>query len=298
MAKYLRRPEYGGKYRAGADLQEEAEAYNKALIAAAAKAGLRFSRGSYVRPHLVRKHLILLDYKSEHLLGKAQRLSLRQLQALKLPDEQGHLETISSYLCKPSTLFNTFCCHALFLNCFSCLARGVLQQHGAAALTYAEDPENFTRITEFLVQYRDKNHFNPSLERLFQLLLGDPGQQNTQLAAASSETEAEQEAKPKQRGKPKGLKRSQADSPDQRPGKSSRRGSRAAASESQPAVDMPKFIPAKLGGGRGSSVQSRQFPADIGTAKPAFRRLSCSSRSVIVDLAEEDDLPLLPGRQL
>jgi hypothetical protein len=177
------------------------------------------------------------------------------------------------------------------------LARGVLRKHGAAALTYTEDSLNYLRIAEVLLQYREENHFNPSLERLFLLLLGDSDQQNVQLTS-SSETEAEQEAKPKQRAKAKGAKRRQAESPDQRPGKSYRKGLKAVVSQSPPLRNDPKFEPATFGGGSSSSVQSRQFPSASSTAKPAFKRLANSSAAVVLDIAEEDDLPLLPRKHL
>ena len=296
LARHLRHTEDGGKYKEGSNLQEEAEAYDKALVAAAAKAGLRFSKGSYVRPHLLRKHLILLDYKSNDLCRKARRLSLPKLLALNLPDEQGHLKTISSYLAKREMLGSVFRCHTLFLSCFSCLARVVLQQHGTAALTYVEDPENYPRIAEVLVQYRQENHCNPSLERLFQLLLGHADQQNAQLTA-SSETEAEQEAKPKQQARVKGRKRSLVDRPEQ-PAKSGRKGLEAAASKCRPFADKLNLEPATSGGGSSSSSRPMQFSSADGTAKPAFRRLAASSATVILDLAEEDDLPLVPRQKL
>ena len=91
LARHLRHPQDGGKYKEGKNLQEEAEAYDKALIAAAAQGGFRFSKSTYVRPHLLRKHLILLKSKCNGMFRKAQRLSLPQLLALNLPDEQGHL---------------------------------------------------------------------------------------------------------------------------------------------------------------------------------------------------------------
>jgi len=295
LARHLRRPQDGGKYKEGKNLQEEAEAYDKALIAAAAQGGFRFSKSSYVRPHLLRKHLILLDCKSNDLFRKAQRLSLPQLLALNLPDEQGHLQTISSYLRKAGAPSTHFRCHTLFLSCFSCLAQGVLRQHGAAALSYTEDSLNYPRIAEVLAQYKQENHFNPSLERLFQLLLGDSGQQNTQMTA-SSETESEQEAKPKRQAKARGAKRSQAESPDRRPGKSYRKGPEAAVSES--VGNNPKLEPATFGSCSSSSAQSKQIPSAISTAKPAFRRLANSSAAVVLDIAEEDDLPLLPRKHL
>jgi hypothetical protein len=170
LAKHLRTSKNGGTYVQGNTFQQEAEAYDTALSAVSTDAKLGFSGGSYVRAHLLRKHLIRVDYQSDNLRNQAKGLSHKQLMDLKLPDEMGYLETVHYSIRHRYTFGQTFNCYPLFISCFACLARAPLQQH-PQALAYAESPENKETIVEALDRYRTAHGYNPSPERLFQMLL-------------------------------------------------------------------------------------------------------------------------------
>ena len=125
----------GGTYIEGLTLQQEAEAYDTALSGASKVASLNFSGGSYVRAHLLRKHLIRLDYQSDSLKHQARGLSHCQLLSLKLPDEMDYLAEVPACIRAQWALGHAFNCYPLFISCFACLARAPLRQHHRLWLT-------------------------------------------------------------------------------------------------------------------------------------------------------------------
>ena len=258
----MRDPEDGGNYLEGETFQEEAEAYGKALDAAFAEEGLRFSGSARVQAHLMQKHLILLDSHSTDLFGKGRSLSHETLSGLKLPDEQQHLETISRRLRSKQKMSRVFCCHSLFLPLFSYLARACLQQHGSAALTYAEDVNNRFKIVHVLRVYRQEYGCNPNLEQLFVLLLGNPKQQ--QLLTPSPEIE-DKETESAQLARKPALKRSQPYSAANTEGKACRKGPKP---EFTPDEIGAKCPPAICGSSSSSSRPKWRLPP-AGTAGPA-----------------------------
>ena len=260
----MRDPEDGGSYLEGETFQEEAEAYGKALAAAFAEAGLRFSRSARVQAHLMQKHLILLDSHSTDLFGKGRSLSHEKLSGLKLPDEQQHLETISRCLRSRQKMSRVFCCHSLFLPLFAYLAEACLQQHGSAALAYAEDVDNHSKITQVLRVHRREHGCNPSLEQLFVLLLGNPEQQEAWLTP-SSEIKDEETESAKLARQP-ALKRSQPYSAGHTEGKTRRKGPKPAPAPDKNGAKCP---PAICGGSSSSSSKPRWKLPPAGTAGPA-----------------------------
>ena len=264
MTFHLRDPQDGGRYLEGETFQEEAEAYSKALAGAFSEAGLRFSSGACVQAHLLQKHLILLDSHSVDLRGHGRSLSHARLSGLKLPDERKHLETISPCLRSRQKMSSVFRCHSLFLPLFSYLAQACVQQHGSAALAYAEDGDNRSKIAEVLRARRREHGCNPSLEQLCNLLLGNL-EQREPLLTPSSEIENDLIESAQLVRKPV-LKRSHPSSADLKKRKTSRK-------DSKPRVmldDKTRF-PAAIGGGSSSSSSSRprwRLPP-VGTAGPA-----------------------------
>ena len=164
LCTHLRPPEY--EEPPHRDLAARAAAYDAALQKASEAGELGFSSGTYVRPHLVRKYLIRIDFQ-EVCAGRG--LSLAALLRLGLPDENKYLESISSYARKKYQLATKFNCHPLLLSCFACLARAPLQQF-PAALAFAE--QNPALVQAAVDEYWARHGYAPSPERLFQLLLG------------------------------------------------------------------------------------------------------------------------------
>ena len=310
LARELRPVRLGGTYIEGLTLQQEAEAYDTALSGASKVASLNFSGGSYVRAHLLRKHLIRLDYQSDSLKHQARGLSHCQLLSLKLPDEMDYLAEVPACIRSRWALGHAFNCYPLFISCFACLARAPLRQH-PQALAYTEDPENRETIRNALDTYRATHGYNPSPERLFQILLGKK-KLDTQTSFGSSNSD-QQEAEQPELPKPTSLKkvikqtnktshsnnsqpqktvaRQQGSTHSQgrgRPfGPAAPKTSKTNCSSSEPSAPSarrPRAAP------RQASHGSPSLPSTTpGTARPVFKNLVANTAYVELDLGEDGE---------
>ena len=216
----------------------------------------------------MQKHLILLDSHSTDLFGKGRSLSHQKLSGLKLPDEQKHLETISPCLRSSRKMSSTFRCHSLFLTLFAHLAQTCLQQHGSAAIAYAEEAHNHSKIVEVLRVYRRDHGCNPSLEQLYIFLLGKPEQQEA-LLTPSSENEDEKTTPAQLLRKP-AFKRCHPRSAERKEGKTCRKGPKPEPARREIRARFPAAI---CGDRSSSSSRPRWRLPPAGTAGPASGHL-------------------------
>jgi hypothetical protein len=298
LATYLRTSKHGGSYVEKETLEEEAEAYDEALSAASTAARLGFSGGSDVRAHLLRKHLIRVDYQSDELRNKAKGLSHKELKDLKLPDEMGYLETVPYIIRRRYIFGQTFNCYPLFISCFACLARAPLRQY-PEALAYAENAENRPKIIETLDAYRTRHGYNPSLERLFQILMENNKDRTSSLDSSSSSSLAEvakEEAQEPPKSSREGRKQTnKGKKTPVQPAASKQRGRGRPCKPVAANSDLPsseRAAPSKGRAGRQkaplSSSSSRPV-ATTGTAQPAFRHTLASREPMEIDLDLEEE---------
>jgi hypothetical protein len=119
------------------------------------------SNSTYVRPHLVRK-LLILFLQTEEAVDSTVRQSWEAFLGLQMPDEGGFLKELPASLQNVAALENYFQCPPLLLSCFACLAKPLLKKR--PSLLSDLSPE---LVEKELSEYFAVFGFNPSLERLF-----------------------------------------------------------------------------------------------------------------------------------
>ena len=172
LIEHLRGREFGGRVvePPSSDPAGRAGQLHQRLQEASEQASMGLDNSKYVRPHLVRK-LLLWELVQGSIRAPD---SLANLLDMQMPDEQGHLATIPSYLARGHALRTRFNCPLLLLSCYACLAKPALQQHPEALEMTLRQP---AKVRAALAAYREAHGIAPSLEQLFQTVLPkQPGQ--------------------------------------------------------------------------------------------------------------------------
>lgn len=173
LIRHLRTPEFGGQAKTVSqrDPVQRSKALHKMLQNASAEASMGMSNSTYVRPHVVRK--MLLWASKQGLVSDLTHLSLEDLRSMQMPDENGYLDTVPSYMARKGDFTKRCSCPALLLSCYACLAAPALQQHPEALEVTRSDPQ---QVAAALTAYKAKHGFAPSLERLYHFVFAAPPQ--------------------------------------------------------------------------------------------------------------------------
>lgn len=164
LIRHLRTPEFGGQAETASqrDPVQRSRTLHTMLQNASAEVSMGMGNSTYVRPHIVRK--ILLWAGRQGQVSDLTHLSMEDLRLMQMPDENGYLDTIPSYMTRKGDFTKRCSCPALLLSCYACLAAPALQQHPEALEVTRSEPQ---RVAAALAAYKAKYGFAPSLERLY-----------------------------------------------------------------------------------------------------------------------------------
>jgi hypothetical protein len=101
--------------------------FHKVLQDANSEAAMGFGKSStYLRPHLVRKLLVLHSVRTQEKRSPSTALSWTDFLNLGLPDQGRYVKSLPEHLQDVEALQEHFGCHPLYLSCFACLAGPVV----------------------------------------------------------------------------------------------------------------------------------------------------------------------------